>query len=555
MAFQDVFTYMVLVGTAISHIETLKVQLMPLIPPEYQTYSVFYTLVLLGASGFVFAKLSPIVYARANEFAYLWESRPLLEFWISEPEDVISISETIMENKDHAFEKVSRCDEYDPNRALRGRGANSTAIPALNTFVHFRKERFQIAGRVAFKERAMCCPVRTDTGVSNVEENRRVVHIQIYENKCEYTQSQIAAELLSLQLTRWDTVTINQCELRPNIDYDDGEYLCLHDKKPKITFSRKLTVDERFEYFFSNYFRRCLGNYNQLSLSEFARKPLGLENKTMLEQNNQKYILHGDHGTGKTEFARRWAAFLRRGVATVRLDVTRPIYHLQDTLLRKKPDLLTDYVLVFEEFDRTIAQIVNQNVSAGTRSWNSGQKKSRGDEGKQEVKVTLEDINTFLDGPRELMGALVILTTNHIEYLRRMAPGLLRDRRADVVYFDSMKTHDLQDMCRYYFPEDEDVPLELVQNIPVCHSTASKWVNQASSAREFLTFVAKYSTENKPKDNHRENTTTTKTETKTTPADPTPFPSEITEIQPPPSSTSSDSKVKRIQRSEEITKF
>ncbi len=219
------------------------------------------------------------------------------------------------------------------------------------------------------------------------------------------------------------------------------------------------------------------------------------------------YLFYGPPGTGKSGFAYRIAQTLGRDIIYFSLtSLTKGDIHQVMTrpFVGGISKTCRDVVYVFDEFDITVAALCDQQRGARKReeelltliSEKIDREKEKSKEGESAKeydimlasvksdlaamhnKFQLHDLLGLLQGPVPRSGSIIIATTNHFEKIREMCPELLRPGRLTPVYFGNFGTKEVQDVCRFYFKQEIELPQA---NISLCPAEVMLKVVEAQS--------------------------------------------------------------------------
>ena len=186
-----------------------------------------------------------------------------------------------------------------------------------------------------------------------------------------------------------------------------------------------------------------------------------LDNKDWYDARGIPYqlglLLSGLPGTGKTSIIRAIANKTQRHIININFSNITTVTQLKNIFFNEKlhvyndtqnPDVLSipihKRLYVLEEID-AVSDIVYQRTNK--------KKKPIGDE------ITLGEILTVLDGTLEATNRIVIMTSNHPEYLDE---AFIRPGRVDVsIKFGNATKDTIRDMYKAYLgevPEDTEIP-------------------------------------------------------------------------------------------------
>ncbi|MHB1953350.1 MAG: AAA family ATPase [Sulfobacillus sp.] len=203
-----------------------------------------------------------------------------------------------------------------------------------------------------------------------------------------------------------------------------------------------------------------------LSIESVHSRP---EEFVMLGQTPRaSYILHGPPGSGKSSFAYRVAMTLDRHLCSI--DLTRLTKRsalmqlLYGTSSMEGTDVISlrakDAVFIFDEFDSAIrAMVESQKLQQAMvlRYADSNENAPQGRVPKpasDSDRLTLEDLLEILQGPIPLDQAIIIATTNDLEYIKCTCPALVRPGRLTPVEFPNLRLTVLNDIGRRYFGQE-----------------------------------------------------------------------------------------------------
>ena len=241
----------------------------------------------------------------------------------------------------------------------------------------------------------------------------------------------------------------------------------------------KDSKDPRYQYMFlrnegcsgSTYRRYLLSNDNTFNNIFFNDKKTFLKNFNTFKNKEGPYskgikhrlgiLLYGPPGTGKTSFIKALAYETSRSIININLKNIRTnaelftllysesIYEKDNCNVRYKH---SQVIYVFEDIDCQDAVILRKN-----------EKKDKDKNDKGNDSLNLSGILNAIDGSIDCQNRIIIMTSNHIEYLD---PAVIRPGRINYrINMDTLDNDTIIEMLDYYniFSSEE---LEKLKNYP-----------------------------------------------------------------------------------------
>lgn len=179
------------------------------------------------------------------------------------------------------------------------------------------------------------------------------------------------------------------------------------------------------------------------------------------------YLLYGPPGTGKTSIA--YAIARENKMNMYRLQLNDPILKRNNTTIKQVAKLVQPKsVVLIEEVD---TQVYNDRVISKAKSKKENENEDEYYKRKTDTanKIPMSELMEILDGYDTFHGCIVILTTNHKEYLD---PALIRPGRVDMhYYFGPMGSEDIKKTIKRFSGYNIQVPSTL-------RVTSSTLINQ-----------------------------------------------------------------------------
>lgn len=173
------------------------------------------------------------------------------------------------------------------------------------------------------------------------------------------------------------------------------------------------------------------------------------------------YCLHGPPGTGKTSIVLSVASELDRPVAIFNVDSLR-----DDTFIELLSDLPPKAVIVFEDVDALFKSRVVQGGEGGgkkkeVKQNSAGAAQAGG--GPDDGGMTFSTLLNALDGVLHPRGAIVFMTTNHVD---RLDPALHRPGRVDrMLEVLLARSAQVAELWKIAFPKGPPLPRDLARAV------------------------------------------------------------------------------------------
>lgn len=232
--------------------------------------------------------------------------------------------------------------------------------------------------------------------------------------------------------------------------------------------------EERYKKYMEPYFsphKKRL--WNQISTIQWNPEKIQL----MGQNPGINLLLYGPPGSGKSTLAYRMAMALGRHLISFDLTATnsrKAIYNVFQS-----PSINSNYggsetlapnqfILLLEEFDIVIDHLLKKKemeqvprITFNLDDLSENKKSDTNDKTKiisREREFALEDLLELFQGAVPLPGSIIIATTNHYEKIRSILPALFRAGRLTPEHFDNLNWDTLQELSRYYFKREVDIP-------------------------------------------------------------------------------------------------
>lgn len=171
------------------------------------------------------------------------------------------------------------------------------------------------------------------------------------------------------------------------------------------------------------------------------------------EINKMGLLLYGEPGTGKTSTIKALANYTGRHMFEIKLSLVQDDNELMHILYKENAVIKTGYgggshceiplsnrIYIFEDIDAECDIIADRAIKYK-------EKKEKEKEEKQ--KLTLSGILNALDGILELNGAIIVMTTNHVD---KLDPALIRPGRVNMrIEMKKMLAVDANRMIKRFF--------------------------------------------------------------------------------------------------------